>query len=67
MVEMAETICNCILCRRGFSREDKEGLWVRGHFICPSCEKKIVSLSRDDPDYEKYKWGLKKIWQRPGA
>ncbi|MHB8984575.1 MAG: sigma factor G inhibitor Gin [Eubacteriales bacterium] len=40
---------------------------VLGHNICPECESKIVSLTRDDPDYEHFKSGLKKIWQRLGA
>ncbi|MCL5290014.1 MAG: sigma factor G inhibitor Gin [Eubacteriales bacterium] len=63
---MAEATYTCILCLRALQAEE-QGLLVLGHNICPECESKIVSLTRDDPDYEHFKSGLKKIWQRLGA
>jgi len=55
----------CIICLR--PRPDGgEGLLVRGCFICPECEARIVSLSADDPDYGRYRQSLKEIWRRPG-
>lgn len=65
-VIMAEATSTCVLCLRPVQAEG-QGLLVLGHFICPACEGKIVSLTREDPDYEHYKAGLKKIWQRLGA
>lgn len=56
----------CILCRRLWQGSD-QGLYVKGHYICPECEARIIILSRDDPDYDYYKWGLKKIWYWPSA
>jgi hypothetical protein len=54
----------CILCRRTQMNKN-QGLLVMGHHICHECERKIIVLDRDDPDYERYKWGLKKIWYWP--
>jgi len=51
----------CILCRQ-IRRDDKQGLMVRGNYICPACEARIISLTRNDPDYHIYISGLKKIW-----
>ncbi|NLI12571.1 MAG: sigma-G inhibitor, Gin [Peptococcaceae bacterium] len=50
-----------MLCRR-LSRDDKKGLCLRGNYICPACEARIISLTRNDPDYDIYISGLKKIW-----
>ncbi|HOV79105.1 MAG TPA: sigma factor G inhibitor Gin [Bacillota bacterium] len=63
---MAVEPAACILCRRP-KQEDNRGLCVRGRFICPECEAKIIRLGRNDPDYEYYRSGLKKIWRRPGG
>jgi hypothetical protein len=55
---------SCMLCRR--PQLDKyRGLLVRGRHICQDCERKIIGLDSGDPDYEYYKWGLKKIWYCP--
>ena len=62
---MSALAATCALCRTPLLEE--QGLKVLGHLICPACESKIVSLTRDDPDYERFKTGLKKIWQRLGA
>lgn len=63
---MAVETPSCILCRKCLQHHDS-GLWIKGHYICPQCEARIIVLSRDDPDYDHYKWGLKKIWHCPGA
>jgi hypothetical protein len=41
------------------------GLMVKGRYICNECERRIIVLDREDPDYDYYKWGLKKIWCWP--
>lgn len=56
----------CILCQR-LSQGSKQDLFVRGHYICQECEARIIVLSRDDPDYDHYKLGLKKLWYWPSA
>jgi len=56
----------CILCQR-LAQDCKQGLSVKGHYICPECEARIIVLTRDDPDYDYYKCGLKKLWYCPSA
>ena len=56
----------CILCRK-VRQHPYQGLSVKGHYICAACEARIIALSRDDPDYDHYKLGLKKIWYWQGA
>ncbi|OPY58652.1 MAG: Inhibitor of sigma-G Gin [Pelotomaculum sp. PtaU1.Bin035] len=51
----------CIICGQMF-KENKQGLFINGHYICPECENGVVALSADDPGYNFYKMGLKKIW-----
>ncbi len=63
---MAVKLPICILCQR-FQHDSKRGLCLKGHYICPECEAKLISLSRNDPDYETYILGLKKIWSMPSA
>lgn len=63
---MAVNSSACILCRR-FQWDGKHGLYLKGYYICPECEAKLVSLSENDPNYETYITGLKKIWSMPGA
>lgn len=63
---MTQGIPSCILCREP-GQDLNQGLWIKGCYICPVCEARIIFLSRDDPDYDYYKWGLKKIWHWPGA
>lgn len=63
---MAVQSTACILCRQ-FRRDEKQGLYVRGNYICPACEVKIISLTRNDPDYDIYISGLKKIWSGSNA
>jgi DNA-directed RNA polymerase subunit RPC12/RpoP len=46
---------------------NNRGLLVKGRYVCPECEARIIVLSRDDPDYDYYKLGLKKIWYWPSA
>jgi len=50
----------CILCR-SLRQKNNQGLLVKGNYICPECEARIIALTREDPDYDYYKWGLKKI------
>lgn len=63
---MAVQAPSCILCRK-LRQHPYHGLCIKGHYICPECEARIIVLTRDDPDYDYYKWGLKKIWHWPGA
>jgi uncharacterized protein YlaI len=56
----------CILCQC-LRQKNNQGLLVKGHYICPECEARIIVLTREDPDYDYYKWGLKKIWYCPSA
>lgn len=37
-----------------------------GRRICQDCEKKIVSVTVDDPAYEIYVEKLKEIWSQAG-
>ena len=60
---MAAEPRDCILCRRSCP-DSRQGLHVRGHYICLDCEAKIISVSREDPAYEIYMEGLKKIWSQ---
>ncbi|NLW38373.1 MAG: sigma-G inhibitor, Gin [Peptococcaceae bacterium] len=55
-----------MLCR-SLRQKNNQGLLVKGNYICPECEARIIALTREDPDYDYYKWGLKKIWYCPGA
>lgn len=59
---MAAIFPACILCRRPQKNEDYQGLLIKGQHICHECERRIIALDREDPDYDYYKWGLKKIW-----
>ncbi|ABO48606.1 hypothetical protein Dred_0056 [Desulforamulus reducens MI-1] len=52
----------CVLCKAAV-QETNIGIRILGKYICTSCEQKIINLSWDDPDYEAYKSGLKKIWR----
>ncbi|TEB08489.1 Inhibitor of sigma-G Gin [Pelotomaculum schinkii] len=61
---MAVASPTCILCRRP-QLTAFEGLMVKGRYICNECERRIIVLDRGDPDYDYYKWGLKKIWCWP--
>lgn len=54
----------CILCRRS-KLDDYKDLLVKGRYICCECERRIIFLDNDDPEYDFYKWGLKKIWYWP--
>ncbi|RJQ27546.1 MAG: sigma-G inhibitor, Gin [Peptococcaceae bacterium] len=56
---------NCLFCRQQ-RPVTGEGLLIRGYFICAACEAKITLLYREDPDYDFYLNGLKKIWHSPG-
>jgi len=38
----------CLLCRRSCF----DGLVVRGRLLCPACERRLVRLSADEPDYD---------------
>lgn len=62
---MAAETRDCILCRRS-SPEGKQGLRVRGCYICLDCEAKIISMPVDDPVYKIYMKRLKKIWSQAG-
>lgn len=54
---------DCILCRRPFP-DDRQGLHVRGCYICRDCEAKIISIPMEDPVYNIYMKRLKKIWSQ---
>lgn len=60
---MAVESPDCILCRQSCP-DRKQGLYVRGCYICLDCEAKIISISVNDPDYKVYMTGLKKIWSQ---
>ncbi|MDD4239388.1 MAG: sigma factor G inhibitor Gin [Desulfotomaculaceae bacterium] len=61
---MAVASPTCIICLHTQFNE-YEGLLVKGRHICHECERRIIVLNSDDPDYDYYKWGLKKIWDCP--
>jgi len=49
-----------------FCESEKRGnneLAVCGQYICLNCEQKITNLSLDDPSYEFYTSGFKKMWR----
>lgn len=52
----------CVLCSTPLT-EANPGIVILGKFICNGCENKIINLTWDDPDYDIYKRGLKKIWR----
>lgn len=52
----------CILCKNIIC-DDTLGIVIMGKCICTGCEHKITNLAWDDPDYDVYKSGLKKIWR----
>jgi len=56
----------CIICRRAL-QEGEQALIIAGHNICLECGNKIVALSPDQPDYNYFMTGLKKIWCFPSA
>ncbi|MEG6521322.1 sigma factor G inhibitor Gin [Desulfotomaculum sp. 1211_IL3151] len=51
----------CILCQTQIEASNF-GIVILGRCICTNCEKEITNLSWDDPNYDAYKRGLKKIW-----
>lgn len=51
----------CVLCQ-SIIKADNLGIVVLGKCICIDCEQKITHLAGDDPAYDFYKGGLKKIW-----
>ncbi|NQS75705.1 MAG: sigma-G inhibitor, Gin [Peptococcaceae bacterium] len=61
---MASEFPGCILCRRFCSAGPS--IYVQGCRICQDCEKKIVSVTVDDPAYEIYVEKLKEIWSQAG-
>ncbi|OPZ75546.1 MAG: Inhibitor of sigma-G Gin [Firmicutes bacterium ADurb.Bin456] len=63
---MISELTKCIFCLCTRQKSD-EGLLVQGHYICPGCEARIIALTREDPDYDYCKCGLKKIWYCPSA
>lgn len=52
---------DCVIC--GNLRGAGEGLIIRECYVCPQCELEIAGLSIDDPDYEYYISGLKRMWR----
>ncbi|OPX91169.1 MAG: Inhibitor of sigma-G Gin [Pelotomaculum sp. PtaB.Bin013] len=54
----------CIICRQAL-QEGEQSLFITGHNICFNCENKIMALSADNPDYDYFIKGLKKIWCFP--
>lgn len=52
---------NCVFCGAKI-QENNIGIMLLGNHICNVCEEKITTLAWNDPDYETYKSGLKKIW-----
>ncbi|AEG58409.1 sigma factor G inhibitor Gin [Desulforamulus ruminis] len=57
-----EKFLNCALCRKSVP-ENNTGITLLGSYICEACENKIANLAWDDPEYDLYKSGLKKIWR----
>ncbi|OPX85159.1 MAG: Inhibitor of sigma-G Gin [Pelotomaculum sp. PtaB.Bin104] len=58
---MVNIFLHCILCRE-LALETEQALRVNGHCICSGCEARIVGLRAEDPEYDYYKNGLKKVW-----
>lgn len=52
----------CVFCHRVIE-EDNIGIVILGKCICASCEQKVTNLAWDDPEYDVYKSGVKKIWR----
>ncbi|HBX24021.1 MAG TPA: sigma-G inhibitor, Gin [Desulfotomaculum sp.] len=52
---------SCVIC--GGCSELATGLVIRGYYICSCCEETIINLRLDDPAYEIYRSGLKRIWR----
>lgn len=51
----------CTLC--GCTVTDNNAIVILGKLICNCCETKIINLSGDEPEYDFYRVGLKKIWR----
>ncbi|MFA7466880.1 MAG: sigma factor G inhibitor Gin [Desulfotomaculaceae bacterium] len=52
---------SCVIC--GGWPEPAVGLLIHGYYICACCEETITNLRLDDPTYELYRSGLKRIWR----
>lgn len=55
---MTQDVNRCIFC----DELHMEGIHLRGKFICSKCEKELLEIQVDEPEYDVYKEGLKVIW-----
>ncbi|MCL4517309.1 MAG: sigma factor G inhibitor Gin [Firmicutes bacterium] len=55
---MESTNRSCLIC----GRIEPEGITLLGRRICSGCEKLLVDLPVEDPDYDRYLAKLKSLW-----
>lgn len=51
----------CIFCGIHYLNP-KDGLLIRGKYICPDCEMRLSLTNSGEPEYDHYMSGLKNIW-----
>lgn len=51
----------CVFCHSVIEKKNF-GIVILGKCICADCEGKITYLTGDDPNYDVYKSGFKRIW-----
>ena len=51
----------CVFCSSSIEKTNF-GIVILGKYICADCERKIAHLTGDDPNYDIYQGGLKRIW-----
>ncbi|MEG6617129.1 sigma factor G inhibitor Gin [Peptococcaceae bacterium 1198_IL3148] len=59
---MTEFIPICIYCNWPWNQDNK-GLFIKGKYICATCEQKLIQSNCSQPEYQYYISGLKKIWR----
>lgn len=59
---MTEIAPICIYCHTIWDQNSK-GIFIMGKYICHDCEQKLIHSNCDQPEYEYYISGLKKIWR----
>ncbi|SHK33788.1 Inhibitor of sigma-G Gin [Desulforamulus aeronauticus DSM 10349] len=58
---MMKEAIKCVFCCSSIE-EKNFGIVILGKYICADCERKITHLTGDDPNYDVYQGGLKRIW-----
>lgn len=54
-------VMECLVCRRIV---DRDGLEFWGATICPSCQRKMLEVTADQPEYGAYVMALRRLWRR---